>query len=565
MRLSEISANPSATSDQGSASSKPSIRLSDIQPQQSQAPQEKPSALMAIPTGVNSIIPQTLGMPMDFATNVANLAIAGYGALKGALGAKGSDLPDTLGPPIGGSQWIANKINQGISDVAGKPVDVFSNPRPDSKAAQMLHTISNIAASGLTSPANSVREAAANVKAMVPSGIGAAVAQQIAPNSPLAPVIGSLVAPTAKAVRDEYLPVKPPVNPQAVKDAIDNGLIVPPSQAEPTLANKLLESISGKIRTQQSASIKNQPKLNDLAAQELGLEAGTPITRELLNDIRSKAGQSYEAVRTTGEVTPTPKYFDALDDIAKRYTGAAGSFPQAAKNQVGDLIDSLKVNKFDAGDAVDMISILRENANKAYATGDKALGAATKRAANALEDAIGTHLEQVAPNSDLLKGYQDARQTIAKTYSVEKALNDTTGNISAANLAKQLEKGVPLSGGLKTAAEFGQAFPKAAQLPEKIGSPVSKLEALLASIMAGGGVVTHGIPGLGLAAIPLSVPPAARALILSRPYQRSLISKNSFSMSPSDVIARDLVFSQLQRNNMRPDEAGQSFNALAAH
>jgi hypothetical protein len=52
---------------------------------------------------------------------------------------------------------------------------------------------------------------------------------------------------------------------------------------------------------------------------------------------------------------------------------------------------------------------------------------------------------------------------MAKTFTVEKALNPQTGSVSAAQLASQLAKGKPLTGPLRAAAQFGQAFPAVAK------------------------------------------------------------------------------------------------------
>jgi hypothetical protein len=49
------------------------------------------------------------------------------------------------------------------------------------------------------------------------------------------------------------------------------------------------------------------------------------------------------------------------------------------------------------------------------------------------------------------------------SHTVENALTEATGNVSATKLGQQLTKGKPLSGELETAARFAQAFPKAAK------------------------------------------------------------------------------------------------------
>jgi hypothetical protein len=124
-------------------------------------------------------------------------------------------------------------------------------------------------------------------------------------------------------------------------------------------------------------------------------------------------------------------------------------------------------------------------------------------------------LERAAEASgkpEILSKYLNARATIAKSYSVEKALNAATGNVSALKLGVQLSKGKPLSGDIKKVGEFGAQFPKAARELNESLPGVSPLDYAL-----GGGLgVATGNPGLMAAALGR---PAVRSLILSKPYQ----------------------------------------------
>jgi hypothetical protein len=116
-----------------------------------------------------------------------------------------------------------------------------------------------------------------------------------------------------------------------------------------------------------------------------------------------------------------------------------------------------------------MIGNLRDDASKAYASGDKATGKAIKAAAGALEDAVEGHLTQMG-QPELLKQFRDARTLIAKTYSVEGALNKSTGTVDARKLAGQIQRNKPLTGELREAGEFAARFPKAANTVESMGS-----------------------------------------------------------------------------------------------
>jgi len=176
---------------------------------------------------------------------------------------------------------------------------------------------------------------------------------------------------------------------------------------------------------------------------------------------------------------------------------------------------------------------LRNDADIAYRTGDKALGKANKEASQVLEDTIQNYLANTK-QTDLLQKFKDARQLIAKTYSVENALNQTTGAIDAKKLAAQLAKGKPLSGELKQSAQFAQAFPTAAQTTEKMGSiPQTSPLDLYASLGLGtaglyGGDAQTGALGFAAGAIR----PALRATALSKPIQSRLTNQQMQNLSP---------------------------------
>ena len=314
------------------------------------------------------------------------------------------------------------------------------------------------------------------------------------------------------------------------------GYVVPPADLQPGAVTELLSGLSGKIKTAQTASQRNQPVTNDLAARALGLPKGQQITPDVLQALRTTAGtQGYAPIRAAGDVTADATYGKALDAIAGQYQGAARSFPGAAKNPVLEMVDGLRQQKFDAGDALDMVKVLRETADKAYRTGDTGLGKASKAAASALEEQLERHLT-AAGNKDALTAFKTARQQIAKTYTVQKALNPETGDVSAAALARDLQKGKPLSGDLRTAAAFASAFPKATQSLKEAPKAWSPLDAF-----AGIGGLGMGSPGLLAAA---AARPAARSLLLSPAMQRAALQQGGpwlLTQMPAAVLEQQLI------------------------
>lgn len=302
----------------------------------------------------------------------------------------------------------------------------------------------------------------------------------------------------------------------ATKDAAlaagkEAGYVVPPTQANPSWINRILEGFSGKIQTAQVASQKNQGVTNSLAKRAVGIADDSPITTDALNDIRKQAGKAYELIRGAGPIQADAQYVGDLGRILSKFEGASKDFPELARNEIADVIASINKPQFSANSAVDAISILRDKAVKAAAGGDKGSASAYRQASQAMEDAIERKLIETG-DKGLLKGFQDARQLIAKTYSIEKALSPT-GNVNAQALAKQLEKGKPLSGDLRTIADFAANFKKAAQNVDNLGSVpgVSPLDAAV-------GALTGGPAGAAW----FIGRPATRSVLLSRPYQSAM-------------------------------------------
>lgn len=287
-------------------------------------------------------------------------------------------------------------------------------------------------------------------------------------------VVGAALPGPELAKRPEPIPT---VRQQTLSASQKEGYVVPPSTTNPSMVNKLLEGTAGKLTTAQQASGMNQATTNRLAAESLGLGPDAQITRDVLNNLRQEAGNAYRAVKEVGTITPDEQFALQLERIAAKYRGAARSFPDLASSPVEDAIKAVSQPSFEADSAVDAISILRDKAATAGKQGDKGLASAYRSIANALEGAIERHIQSDPENAGLLTKFRSARELIAKTYSVEKALNSETGNVSAVKLAQQLGRGAPLSGGLRKAASFGAAFPKAARSFEESMPGVSPLDA----------------------------------------------------------------------------------------
>jgi len=435
-------------------------------------------------------------------------------------------------PLVAGAQ-LATGGNLGTSKLAqnlDKQADVYYNENPMSYIAGRV--------GGAVAPASAVTKGAGMIPSfaranpmvqgaalgatsglMTPTNTGetgSELYQNVGQNVALGTALGGAIPAVGQL--SSMLRGKQP-SPQmvdAITKARDLGYVIPPTQANPSALNRFMEGVAGKISTAQNASAKNQEITNKLAAKSLGLAEDAVITPQVLSDLRTVAGQSYDKLGNIGVIMPNKSYYDQLDNIKKPFVATQQSFPNQTPSPVINLVNSLKTEFFDSGSAVEKIKQLRTQADDAFRTGNTELGRAAKQTANALENAIEDHLSSTK-QTDLLSKFREARQLIAKTYSIEKAANATTGTIDAKKLAAQLQRGKPLSGELKDIAQFSQAFPKASQTTEAMGS-LPQLSPLDYAAGLIGGVSTGGA-GAGA----ILARPALRAVALSSPVQNRLI------------------------------------------
>lgn len=429
----------------------------------------------------------------------------------------------------------ANPVTAGVGEFAGNVVGTLpvggglaavARPVLAGAGSVGLAILNALRSSGASvGPANALSPAA---NLAIRSGAGAttggASAALLNPeDAQTGAVIGGALPVVGRFAENVKKSMRGPEQSQALADAItkarDAGYVIPPTQAKGDLLNRTLEGAAGKITTSQNASAANQEITNRLASRAIGLPDDVKITPEILKSIRSQAGKAYEAIGGTGDIVPSKAYSDALDKIAEPFVKSANAFPNAKVSPVLEIVDSLRSPQFDSAAAVEKVKQLRTASEDAFRTGNTDIARASRSAANALEDAIEKHLQDIG-QPELLNNFRAARQLIAKTHTVEKALNPETGTINAKKLSAELQKKKPLSGELKQIAEFGLAFPKASQAIEGMGSlpQWSPLD-----LVAGAGLATMA-QDPRYAAI-AAIRPGARALALSPAIQNRLIQQ----------------------------------------
>lgn len=261
------------------------------------------------------------------------------------------------------------------------------------------------------------------------------------------------------------------------------GYVVPPSEVNPTFLGNRLESLGGKAAIKQEAALRNQAITNDLARKAMGIADDQPISVGALEGIRRNSGKAYQEVAD-------------LSGIAKQ-----------------DL-EALKIARNEA-----------QGWFNAYNRSASPLDLAKAKAARDLSDQLEESLRNeavAAGRNDLLPALVDARKQIAKSYTVQRALNPATGDVSAPVLGRLYDKGKPLSDGLETIGAFNKAFPKFTGTGTTTpAAGVSKAEMLSSGLLGIFGSVATGSPiGLLAAGLPLLSHPA-RSMALSGALQKA--------------------------------------------
>ena len=316
----------------------------------------------------------------------------------------------------------------------------------------------------------------------------------------------------------------------------DAGMVVEPSQVNPSMANKAIESLAGGPSIRQAATHINQDVADDVARRVLSpTNPDVDLTSDLAKAVRQQAYQAgYAPVAAAGTIPTDAQFHAALDGITAKYQGAARSFPGATNPEVEALVKGVDVNKFDAGDAISMVQILRNKASDAFQQGNTGVAQAARGAAKAIEDQIERHLTNQAGEgygaSQTLQDFRDARTLMAQSHDIEDAIREGGGSVIPSVLARKAQNQAPFTGPLKTIADFANNFPSMTREGAKTPVPGTTVTGNAGRVVMGtllGGATattTHSPVAATLAAAAGVLLPSVRGLVrsmvLSKPYQR---------------------------------------------
>lgn len=338
----------------------------------------------------------------------------------------------------------------------------------------------------------------------------------------LAPTVSRATLPPAK------------VMPKYVTDANEAGYVLPPAMAgKPGMLTSALSGWGGKIKLQQSASVKNQEVTNGLAAKALDLPEDTTLNHSVFEKVRADAGKAYDEVeKSVPYIFPDGQFLDSVKGLGGQSSEAARFFPKVMDNPgikaVSDELSS--VHYFSPRAGLEVVKELRFNGNaNLKIPGDPmrhALGLAQRQAADYIDALMDRQIEaaayggkdlEAAMDPSLIPRYKAARKQIAKSYDIEAVTNETTGDVNALGLGKFASKGRPMTGELDTIARAANAFPRAMQPVARFGGDESH-SAL--DFFGSAAAIAHGNPSVAGA---IMGRPMARSRLLSQTVQNRLM------------------------------------------
>lgn len=329
-------------------------------------------------------------------------------------------------------------------------------------------------------------------------------------------------AQTANAPRDA-----------TIAGAQDAGYALPPSMVNPSWLNRTLEGFAGKATTAQQVAANNQNTTTNLVKRAVGLSPEAPLTVDSLKAVRADAGQAYEAVKGIGTMSADAPYANALDALATKYDAAHGGMKSMRIPEVESLFKDASKVQLESENAVEFLKNLRDNGYGNIGSKnakEKLLGKTQLGIADAIEGLMDRSL-QAQGQTDGLAAFRAARELIAKTYTVQGALNPATGAVNTGKLAGLFQRGKPLSPELETVGRTASAFPSATKEVTSSNPGVSPLDFVSSLLGSSAGYGATGSPWGMLAGTLPFARPAVRAAILSKPYQKAFVQPPGYDQS----------------------------------
>lgn len=454
-----------------------------------------------------------LSMFPDFIPNIAGLGTSAYDAYQHyAKGKDWADLPRPNEP---------NPVYKGITNLMDKsPITTTQVNRPDDAASRYISTAATALAGG--------------PRAVIPAVAGQAAAEARPFDDEWK---NQALGMGVQAATGHLQPFGPTVNRGGYEVSNANvqrgqaaGFKYPPATTNPVAGTRNLERVASKTAVQQDAAIHNMPLADNMGRRGIGLPGTGAVTLADIARIRREENQRYATVRTAGQLQlDTPQFRTAVAAATRTYSGAANVSPSLGRTDIHTYVNEmLRRSSHDAGDLMDTVERLRDEAKVSFRAGKNGDGAAYNNVARAIEDqmdrSLSANARMPATGTNVLAqlinptqaqtavlNFRAARTRLAQVHTFEQHWDSATGHIDAASLHNAREAGDYMSGPLADLADMAGPAPKAFK-PVTHSPSSNHLVGSMAALAGAGEVVSHLAGGgehglmaaLGGAAIPMA-------------------------------------------------------------
>ena len=348
------------------------------------------------------------------------------------------------------------------------------------------------------------------------------------------------------------------------------GLKAPPADIEKvteagvSFGTKQASSAAGADALRFETQLQNQRAVDKAVKEELKVPVNSDVDLGVLRSIRDKAGEIYAEIGEIGE--RGKKAVKDIENLQARYTRVSDPIEKARlEDEFEKAFRSTKAKaEIEAMADVDKLQKLRGESRKLkdryYASEGKDVDALKnsieiREQAQALEMSIEQAVEK-AGKPELAEKLRKARETIAKSYDAEDALNLGTGSFDARVFGRKIDQGKPLTGNFETIGKFQQAFKSSfGDITSKTAPGINKL-GLLGRVVVGSSVggATQNLPaGLVAAFAPEIAGEASRKYLLSAGRQERALEK-----------LRPAIKTTLPLSSVAARQAGQELGETAA-
>lgn len=272
--------------------------------------------------------------------------------------------------------------------------------------------------------------------------------------------------------------VEPRLTPQQQevgRRALAEGFQLDPTQIT-GIGQELKEGIKSNVPIARRAFTRleeaNQAKTNNIAKSLVKIPESADLTAESMETAFQSALNNYKVLKNVPAVQGDVNFLTSINDQLKKLNKIQPVERTADDKKAIRILEAYKdfANKPISGEEAFIRSkAIGDNLFKAQREGSGNAVEAFKTLRRAFETSIENYLASPAnlmrsTGQNTLEQFREGRQTLSNWYTVDKAFNRDTGNISAAKLSREFAKkpgygtkGTPI----ETAAMLGGAFPRA--------------------------------------------------------------------------------------------------------